>query len=465
MSELKKQRGITIPLIFMNLTWFTRITITTMFLGRLGELQLAGGALGTTLSNVTGFAILSGLSAAMEPICGQAFGAKKFKLIHKTLVMGITLLLLVSLPISFLWLNVDKILFLLGQQKEISMVAKKYLLYLLPDLVVYSMLCPLKAYLSTQSVTIPIMLSSAVGLAVHVPFNIILSKARGLGGVAMAVWMSDLVIVILLWIYVLIRELGKGGSWKEGGWWEQGVDDWVRLLKLCAPCCLTTCLEWWCYEILVLLAGRLPNAKQEVGVLAIVINFDYLLYSVMISLATCASVRISNELGANQPLLARRSAYVSLGFAALLGILAATVMLAARGLWGRLFTHDKGVISHVRKMLSIMAVVELFNYPLTVCGGIVRGTARPKLAMYANVTGFYLLALPAAVVLTFKMHLGLAGILTGFLIGCICCLILLMVFIMRINWDEEAENAQSLTFPAEKHESQNGLKNSATPVE
>ncbi|WP_141212488.1 MATE family efflux transporter, partial [Klebsiella pneumoniae] len=70
----------------------------------------------------------------------------------------------------------------------------------------------------------------------------------------------------------------------------------IRLLKLCGPCCLTTCLEWWCYEILVLLTGHLPNAKQAIGVIAIVLNFDYLLFSVMLSLSTCASIRVSNEL-------------------------------------------------------------------------------------------------------------------------------------------------------------------------
>ena len=444
LSELKTQRGITIPLVAMNLTWFIKMAITTAFLGRLGELQLAGGALGYTFANVTGFSVLSGLCGSMEPICGQAYGAKNFKLLHKNLIMTIFLLLLVTIPISFLWLHVDKILIHFGQQEDLSIVAKSYLFYLLPDLVITSLAWPLKAYLSSQSITVPIMVSYTLALGFHVPINIFLAKTKGLAGVSMAVWISDLIILIILIIYVIIVENTKEGKWKEGGWLDQSYGDWIRLLKLSGACCLTTCLEWWCYEILVLMTGHLDNAKQAVGVLIIVLNFDYLLYSVMLSLATCASIRASNELGANRAGPARRSAYVSLALSVISGCTSSLVMVAARGLWGSLFSHDKGIVRGVKKMLLLMALLDFVNFPLTVCGGIVRGTARPWLAMYANLGGFYLVALPLAAVLAFKASLGLGGMLLGFLVGIISSLVLLLVFIFRMNWDEEACKAQVL---------------------
>ncbi|KAJ6347552.1 hypothetical protein OIU76_004101 [Salix suchowensis] len=442
--EIKTQRGIALPLLAMNLTWFARSAITTAFLGRLGELQLAGGALGFTFANFTGFSVLNGLCGAMEPICGQAYGARNFKLLHKTLLMSTFLLLITTLPISFLWLNMDKILIHFGQQEDISRVAKTYLFYLLPDLIITALLCPLKAYLSSQGVTVPIMFSSALGLAFHIPVTIFLAKAKGLEGVSMAIWITDLIVVILLALYVLIMENTKGGKWREGGWFDQDAHDWLRLLKLCAPCCLTTCLEWWCWEILVLLTGRLPNARQAVGVVAIVLNFDYLLYSVMLSLATCASTRVSNELGANQAGRAYQSSYVSLGTSAVSGCIGALVMVGARGVWGSLFSHNQGIRKGVKKMMLLMALIEVVNFPLAVCGGIVRGTARPWLSTYANLGGFYFLALPIAVLLAFKAALGLGGLLIGFLIGLAACLILLVVFVVRIDWQVEADKAQKL---------------------
>ncbi|KAL4570858.1 hypothetical protein LXL04_026521 [Taraxacum kok-saghyz] len=443
-SELKIQQAIACPLMAMNLTWFAKIAITTAFLGRLGELELASGALGFMFANVTGFSVLNGLCGAMEPICGQAYGAKNFKLLHKTLVMMVTLLLLTSLPVCFLWLNVDKILIGFGQQEDISTEAKRYLICLLPDLIITSFLCPLKSYMSSQSITIPIMFTSALAVVLHVPVNIFLVKTRGFEGVSMAIWVTDLMVVVMLAVYLAVTEIKKGGTWKEGGWSDQTLLDWVRLLKLSGPCCLTTCLEWWCYEILVLLTGKLPNAKQAVGIIAIVLNFDYLLFSVMLSIATCASIRVSNELGGDRAGHAYRSACVSLGLGLVAGLAGGLVTVAFRGKWGGLFSQDVGVVRGVREAMLWMGLLEVVNFPLAVCGGIVRGTARPWLAMYANVGGFYLLALPLGVVLAFKVHMGLRGLLIGFIVGVFVCLILLLVLISRINWREEAGKAQRL---------------------
>ncbi|KAL1201665.1 Protein DETOXIFICATION 56 [Cardamine amara subsp. amara] len=451
--ELKLQMRIGLPLVVMNLLWFGKMTTTSVFLGRQGELNLAGGSLGYSFANVTGFAILYGISAAMEPICGQAFGAKNFKLLHKTLLMAVLLLFLISIPISFLWLNIDKILICFGQREDISLISKRYLLYLLPDLPILSLLCPLKAYLSSQGVTLPIMYTTVAATSLHIPINIFLSRANGLEGVAMAVWITDSIVVILLTGYVIAAERVKENKWKEGGWLEQSVQGWLTLIKLSGPCCLTVCLEWWCYETLVLLTGKLPNAVQSVSIFVIVMNFDYLLYAVMLSLGTCVATRVSNELGANNPKGAYRAACTTLIVGVVFGCIGALAMISFRGVWGSLYTHhDQVILDGVKKMMLIMAVFEVINFPLVVCGEIVRGTAKPSLGMYANLGGFYLLALPLGTSLAFKAKLGLEGFLIGLLVGIFVCFSILLIFIARIDWEKEAAKAQILTCSTEEEE-------------
>ncbi|KAJ1694855.1 hypothetical protein LUZ63_011553 [Rhynchospora breviuscula] len=445
-SELQSQRGIALPLMAMNLTWFAKQTMTTAFLGRLGDLELAAGSLGFTFANVTGFSVLTGLCGAMEPICGQAFGAKNYRLLHKTLLMATILLLVASIPISLLWLNVDKILIHFGQQREIARLAKRYIIFLLPDLVITSLLSPLKAYLSSQGITLPILFSSAIALGLHIPLNIFLSRKKGIDGVAMAIWLTEMSVTIMLFLYVFVDEKRK--NWVEkatiGGWWDQKASDWIRLLRLSAPCCLTTCLEWWCYEIIVLLTGRLPDARRMVAVIAVVMNFDYLLYSIMLSLAICASTRVSNELGGGNSKSARISAFVSISCAAVVGLFGSLAMVMARHSWGHLFSHDAKIIQGVSRIMLIMALLEVVNFPLAVCGGIVRGTARPWLGMYASLGGFYLIALPVAGILGFKLRMGLRGLLMGLFVGASASVVALILFVVALDWDAEAKKAKSL---------------------
>ncbi|CAL4920230.1 unnamed protein product [Urochloa decumbens] len=469
-AEFVAQRGIAFPLIGMNLTWFAKLAVTTAFLGRLGELQLAAGTLGYSFANVTGFAVLTGLCAAMEPICGQAHGAGNAALLRRALAMSTAMLCGASLAIALLWVRADDVLLRLGQQADIAATGRAYVVGLLPDLAVASFLNPLKAYLSAQEVTLPPLLAATLGLAAHIPLTACLSARMGIRGVAAAVWISDLVVAAMLAGYVLLSPGSAAAAAAPADDHHQQpaaaaaaaapapADDhhhhqpappasltWCCLLRLALPCCLNTCLEWWSYEILVLLTGRLPDARRAVAVVAVTLNFDYLLFAAMLSLSVSASVRVSNELGAGDAALARRAARVSLAGGALAGVAGGLLMLAARGPWARLFSRSPEVREGVGRAMEVMALLELVNFPLNVCGGVVRGTARPLLAVYAVVAGFYVLALPVGVFLAFRARLGLQGLLAGFVVGAAASLAVLVAVILRMDWDAEAQRAHKRT--------------------
>uniref|UniRef100_A0A0E0B9A7 Protein DETOXIFICATION n=1 Tax=Oryza glumipatula TaxID=40148 RepID=A0A0E0B9A7_9ORYZ len=58
-----------------------------------------------------------------------------------------------------------------------------------------------------------------------------------------------------------------------------------------------TFMEWWSFELLVLLCGLLPNPKLETSSL----NTGSLMFMVPFGLCTAISTRVSNELGAGKP--------------------------------------------------------------------------------------------------------------------------------------------------------------------
>lgn len=442
-SEVRAQRGIALPLIGMNLTWFAKQAVTTAFLGRLGDLELAAGTLGYSFANVTGFAVLSGLCGAMEPICGQAHGAGNVALLRGTLLRATLMLLAASVPIALLWTRVDAVLLRFGQQPDIAATARTYVLCLLPDLAVTSVLNPLKAYLSAQEATLPTLFAAALALALHIPLTVSLSARMGVRGVAAAVWLSDLALALMLAAYALAHDLRRQRGTTSKPIAAAAAAGWLLLLRLAVPCCLNTCLEWWSYEILVLLTGRLPDARRTVGVVAVTLNFDYLLFAAMLSLSVSASVRVSNELGAGDAATARRAARVSVAGGAAAGLAGGLLMLAARRPWARIYTRSPEVRDGVGRAMKVMALLEVVNFPLNVCGGIVRGTARPLLGMYAVVGGFYVVALPVGVALGFKAGLGLEGLLAGFLVGAAVSLAVLVTVIVRMDWAAEAEKART----------------------
>ncbi|KAG0576522.1 hypothetical protein KC19_5G086500 [Ceratodon purpureus] len=439
-AELKKQRPIGVPVAIMNVLWFARFIISTMFLGRLGSMELAGGTMALTFANVTGFSILMGLAGGMEPICGQAYGARRYKLMGITLQRCILVLLLTSIPISCVWWNVEKVLLSIGQEPAIARMAKQYLRYLLPDLYATAIVTPLRIFLRSQCITKPMMVCSGVALVLHVPINymIVYWFRSGAPGTALANFFADANLILFLYVYLKRTGMCQS-SWP--GWSKACLVEWMPLLRLSIPSCLMTCLEWWCYEFLMMLAGLLQNAHECVASMAIVINGDSILYALQLALSSCVCTRVGNELGANRPLRAYHASIAALGLSAGLGCFGAICLISERFVWGRLFTDDPQILRGVAQILPIMGLCELGNFPQTVACGILRGSARPSIGACINLGSFYLIGLPLSLLLAFVFKLGLLGLWLGLLAAVTTCAALTVTSIIRTDWVKQAIRA------------------------
>lgn len=438
-------------MILTGLLLYSRSMISMLFLGRLGELALAGGSLAVGFANITGYSVLSGLAMGMEPICGQAFGAQKHSLLGLTLYRTILLLLLTCLPISFLWLNMERILLLCGQDLSIAAQAQAYLLYSLPDLLAQSILHPIRIYLRTQSITLPLTITAALAIALHLPLNwlMVIKLELGIKGVALAGVCTNLAMLVFLLIYILLSKPCRkglvGGSPTQNECLKLGGGEFTKLIKLAIPSCISVCLEWWWYEIMILLCGLLHNPNATVASMGILIQTTSLIYIFPSSLSISLSTRVGNELGAGQPKRAKRAAMTGLFFSFITGFCALIFTLIVREKWAKMFTTDPEIIRLTTLVLPIIGLCELGNCPQTTGCGVLRGTARPKVGANINLGCFYLVGMPVAVSLGFYAEFGFQGLWVGLMAAQGSCVVTMMLVLCRTNWELEAKRAKELT--------------------
>lgn len=435
-----------LPMVLTGLLLYLRSMISMLFLGHLEELALAGGALAIGFANITGYSVLSGLAMGMEPICGQAFGAKRFKLLGSTLQRTVILLLLTSIPISFLWFNMEKILLLCGQKADIAAEAQSYILYSLPDLIAQSLLHPIRIYLRSQSITLPLTLCAAFSILLHIPINYFLVFVLKLGikGVALSGVWTNFNLVGSLIVYIIISGVYQK-TW--GGISLEVFKGWKDLLKLAIPSCISVCLEWWWYEIMILLCGLLINPQATVASMGILIQTTALIYIFPSSLSFGVSTRVGNELGANQPKKAKLAATVGLSFSFVLGFLALLFAVTVRKVWATMFTQDAEIIALTSMVLPIIGLCELGNCPQTTGCGVLRGTARPNLGANINLGCFYLVGMPVAVWLSFYAGFDFQGLWLGLFAAQVSCGVTMLSVLARTDWDLQCERATKLTRP------------------
>ncbi|XP_010420784.1 PREDICTED: protein DETOXIFICATION 52 [Camelina sativa] len=443
-TEAKSLFSLAFPTILAALIVYARSAISMLFLGHIGELELAGGSLAIAFANITGYSVLSGLALGMDPLCSQAFGAGKPKLLSLTLQRTVLFLLTSSLAILALWLNLGKIMIYLHQNPTISSLAQTYILCSIPDLLTNSFLHPLRIYLRAQGITTPLTIATLAGTILHIPFNFILVSYLGWGfmGVSMAAAASNLVVVIFLVSHVWIAGLHLP-TWTRPS--SECFKDWGPLISLAIPSCVGLCLEWWWYEIMTVLCGLLINPSTPVAAMGVLIQTTSLLYIFPSSLGLAVSTRVGNELGSNRPNTARLSAIVAVSFAGVMGMTASAFAWGVSDVWGRIFTNDVDIITLTAAALPILGLCELGNCPQTVGCGVVRGTARPSKAANINLGAFYLVGTPVAVGLTFWAGYGFCGLWLGLFAAQMSCASMMLYVVATTDWEKEATRARKLT--------------------
>lgn len=443
-TEAKSLFHLSFPIALTALILYSRSILAMLFLGRLGDIELAAGSLAIAFANITGYSVLSGLALGMEPLCSQAFGAHRPKLLSLTLHRSVIFLLVSSIPISLLWLNMSKILLYLHQDPNITRIAQTYLLFSLPDLLTNSFIHPIRIYLRAQGITHPLTLASLVGTILNLPINLLLvSHLRlGVAGVAAASAASNFLVLFFLVSYVWASGIHEP-TWTAPS--RDCLSGWKPLLRLAAPSCVSVCLEWWWYEIMIVLCGLLVNPKATVASMGILIQTTSLIYVFPSSLGFAVSTRVGNELGGNRPDKARVSAMVSVFLAGVMGFSATMFASGLRDRWGRMFTSDVEILRLTSAALPILGLCELGNCPQTVGCGVLRGSARPSTAANVNLGAFYLVGMPVAVGLGFWLGVGFCGLWVGLLAAQVCCAGMMLYVVGTTDWNRQAIRAETLT--------------------
>lgn len=439
-EEAKKQGWLAGPLIAVSLLQFCIQIISIMFVGHLGELPLSSASIATSFGSVTGASVLSGMGSALETLCGQSYGAKQYKMLGIYTQRAMVTLLAVCIPLAIIWYYTSEILILCGQDYEISMGAGTFNRWMIPTLFAYALLQCLNRFLQTQNIVFPMLVTSGVTALLHVFVCWVLVFKLGLGikGAAMANNISYCVNVAMLGMYV---KLFPACSKTWTGFSREVLHDIWSFLRLAVPSASMMCLEYWSFEMVVLLSGLLPNPKLETSVLSISLNTCWMVYMISVGLSGSISTRVSNELGAGRPQHAKLAVKVMVMMSISEGIVVAALTMLVRHAWGRLYSNEDEVVNYVSKMMLLLALSDFLDGFQCALSGAARGCGWQKICTFINLGAYYLVALPSAVLFSFVLHIGGMGLWTGIICGLTVQVIALVTVNLCTDWEKEARKA------------------------
>ncbi|KAL5763386.1 hypothetical protein ACOSP7_019650 [Xanthoceras sorbifolium] len=470
-KEVKKLGCIAAPMVVVNLSLYFLQIISVMMVGHLSELSLSSTAIAMSFCAVTGFSLLFGMSNAMETLSGQAFGAKRYRKVAVQTHTAIFSLILVCLPVTLLWVNMEKLLLFTGQDPAISHEAGKFTVWLVPALFAYAALQPLVRYFQVQGLIYPMLVSSCASFCFHVLicWALVLKFELNNVGAALSIGVSYWLNVLILGLYMTYSSTCTQTRVPVSMELFQGIGEFFRLA---IPSAFMACLEWWSLEFLTIVSGLLPNPRLETSVLSVClaitttvftipdglgaaarfaptyknVHDDALKYNLIYFLCCSLSTRVSNELGAGNP----RKALVAVRSVMLLTVLetaiVSSILFASRSVFGYVFSNEKEVVDYVTDMAPLICLFVVLNGLQAILSGIARGCGWQELGAYVNLTAYYVFGIPVAAILGFWLQMRGQGLWIGILVGVFVQTLLLSIITSCLDWEKRATKATERVF-------------------
>ncbi|XP_047943507.1 protein DETOXIFICATION 40-like [Salvia hispanica] len=411
-----------------------------IFCGHLGNIELAASSLANGGIQLLSYGLMLGMGSAVETLCGQAYGAHQYGMLGIYMQRSTVLLMLTGIPLTVVYVFSEPILVFLGQSPQLASAAALFVYGLIPQIFAYAANFAIQKFLQAQSIVTPSACISAAALVLQVVLTWVALFVFGWGllGASLVLSFSWWVIAGAQFVYIVRSERCRM-TWT--GFSPAAFTGLWDFFKLSAASAVMLCLETWYFQVMVLIAGLLPDPEIALDSLAICLTLMGWIFMVSVGFNAAVSVRVSNELGAGHPRSAAFSVVVATGTSLLVAVAFAIVTTSLRYKISYLFTPGEVVSNAVADLTPVLAGAIILNGIQPVLTGVAVGCGWQAFVAYVNVGCFYFVGIPVGAVLGFTFNLGTKGIWSGMLGGMLIQTLILIWVTVRTDWDKEVEKA------------------------
>ncbi|KAK8342642.1 hypothetical protein V6Z12_A08G245400 [Gossypium hirsutum] len=429
-TESKKLWIVAGPAIFTKFSTFGVTIISQAFVGHIGPTELAAFSLCCTVLFRFGNGVLIGMVSALETLCGQAFGAKRYHMLGIYLQRSWLLLFLTTSCLLPLFIFTTKILIALGQDEKIAIVAGyigHWFIFIMFSMII-SFTCQM--FLQSQSKNMVIAYLAAFSIGTHICLSWLLTMKLKYGLIG-----ALLSTILAYWI----PNIGQLIFVTCGGC----KDTWKAIFVIWCYALVRFFLELWYNTILVLLTGNLKNAEIAIDAFAICLNINAWQMMISLGFLAAASVRVSNELGRGSSKSVKFSIMIITLTSLCIGCVTFVLFLCLRGRLAYVFTESEEVGNAVVDLSPLLACSILLDSVQPVLSGIAIGAGWQSSVAWVNIASYYLIGIPIGIVLGYVFNMEVKGVWVGMLLGIFVQALVLIIIIWKTDWDKQVLLAQS----------------------
>ena len=252
----------------LSLTFAIEIMIESVNLIVVGhlndEVTLAAVSLGHNIVIMLILSTIMGTDSALETHVAHAYGARQFRLCGEILNRARFILLMMLIPLTLILSQAESILLLLGQDPEVSQIAAKYIMYMIPSMVMFGLFDANRLFLNCLDETTVATTLVIVALPLHglLSYYIVYGLGMGWVGVNLAMFITYTFLFVSITLYSSFMknpDVRKAFHAPNA----ESFKEWWMIIELAVPGAFLYMVEWVACEGLIIFSGLIGVAEQS----------------------------------------------------------------------------------------------------------------------------------------------------------------------------------------------------------
>ena len=384
------------PILVGQLATVGMAVVDVAMAGHASAQDLAGVSLGVSIWNMLMLTLI-GVVMAINPVVSHLVGSGELgevpHIVRQALWKAFGLGLIGCLLANLAALLFDH----MTLEPKVHALAKEFVWITSLALPLFACYRVLYGYSTSLNQTKPVMVIALWSLLLNIGVNWLLVFGNlgfpRLGGVGCA-WATLITVAFNLGalIWWMHRAAVYRATWPfshfEAPHWPQIHS----LLKLGLPIGITYFAETSAFSLIALLIAKFGSTQMAAHQIAL--NFTSLVFMVPLSLGLALLTRVSQSLGAGDPVLARYQAWVGVAVGLGFAVVSAALMALFSQEIARAYTSDPAVIALTVQLLFLAAVFQLSDATQVVSACAIRGYKVTRMPMVIQLTAFWVFSLP-----------------------------------------------------------------------
>ena len=386
--------------------------VDNAMVGQLGSTQLAAAGLANSIFFLV-FIFSIGLTLAITPLTGEAFGAGDFEKCKTIFKNGLMINLFAGILFTFLGFGSVFLIDLLDQPEEIREPAKAYLVILSLSILPGTLFLHFKQYIEGFGKVIPGMVGMGITVLVNVFLNWVFIYGNlgmptlGLIGAGFGTLIARTVgfFVIAGWA-IQSKSFGTYISFTD---LFKPVKKVIHeILEVGMPSSIQYFFEVGAFSGALIMMGWI--GKNESAAHNVAIHLASITFMVATGLSAAATIRVSQAKGRGEVRTLRRAGFAAIILGIAFMFISALVFWFGKSLLPSFYIHEPEVLKIASVLMGIAAFFQISDGIQAIGVGALRGLSDAKVPALITFLAYWVIGLPGGYYLGFHAGLGMNGI-------------------------------------------------------